>query len=160
MVSTHPMERGHETLIDRDPQNEIVANIEQPVFEAIAQTAHDSDVQEVKRPADKKPPTNRSTRYRTTKSETPLMPAEYKTLTLKLPAEAQRQTGRLVSALSRQGSAATGLCTRDARTNRPFLSRPLPESVSQERIARDLGPSEFARTSGPRGGQNLRGHRV
>ena len=88
MVSTHPMERGNETLIDPDPPNGTVGNIEQPVFEAIAQTAHDSDVQEVKRPADKKPPTNRSTRYRTTKSETPLMPAEYKTLTLKLPAAA------------------------------------------------------------------------
>jgi SNF2 family DNA or RNA helicase len=31
-----------------------------------------------------------------------------------------------------------GLCTRDARTNRPVLSIPLPESVSQERIARAI----------------------
>jgi hypothetical protein len=32
----------------------------------------------------------------------------------------------------------SGLCTRDARTNKPVLSIPLPESVSQERIARAI----------------------
>jgi hypothetical protein len=32
----------------------------------------------------------------------------------------------------------SGLCTRDARTNRPVLSIPLPESMSQERIGRTI----------------------
>jgi hypothetical protein len=32
----------------------------------------------------------------------------------------------------------SGLCTRDARTNKPALSIPLPESVNQERIARAI----------------------
>ena len=35
----------------------------------------------------------------------------------------------------RLGQILSGLCTRDARTNRPILSIPLPESVSQERLA-------------------------
>jgi hypothetical protein len=37
---------------------------------------------------------------------------------------------------SRLEQILSGLCTRDARTNRPVLSIPLPESVSQDRIAR------------------------
>jgi hypothetical protein len=39
---------------------------------------------------------------------------------------------------SRLEQILSGLCTRDARTNRPVLSIPLPESVSQERIARAI----------------------
>jgi hypothetical protein len=39
---------------------------------------------------------------------------------------------------SRLEQILSGLCTRDARTNRPILSIPLPESVSQERIAQAI----------------------
>jgi hypothetical protein len=39
---------------------------------------------------------------------------------------------------SRLEQILSGLCTRDARTNRPVLSIPLPEYVSQERIARAI----------------------
>jgi superfamily II DNA or RNA helicase len=39
---------------------------------------------------------------------------------------------------SRLEQIFSGLCTRDTRTNRPILSIPLPESVSQERIARAI----------------------
>jgi hypothetical protein len=39
---------------------------------------------------------------------------------------------------SRLEQILSGLFTRDAATNRPVLSIPLPESVSQERIARAI----------------------
>jgi hypothetical protein len=39
---------------------------------------------------------------------------------------------------SRFEQILSGLCKRDAGTNRPVLSIPLPESLSQERIARAI----------------------